>query len=309
MNKATLALFLVMICGTPAAAQTSVYSPLSKWQSPLSSWDSTRSSFEASLSRQTPRPVLAGLRPASIELLQDALLRKQPKSLRSNAEMARRVILDRYIGKGGARSRINGRNQLHGAMAEALFLQNNPDWNYVSKPNAPQHDVYRLGIGKRPPLNGQVKFHASGKADIYARDMVRDHTAHRFFIPDDHVQVVREHWLRQYESAKLRGDHAGAKQAASKAGRVQPMGVKSHEVAAKTREAYRHAGTEHTATYVSLAAGVALSLGQIGWDYAHGSLSSNQAAYRSTKALSLIGTGLTADQLLLSVRDGALRGT
>ena len=167
MYKAAFALFILRICTAPVSAQTSVYSPLSMWQPSLSSWESTRSSLEASSRRQTSKPVLAGLRPASVELLQDALLRKYNKLPQNNAGMARRVILDRYLGKGSERSRIIGRNQLNGAMAEALFLNKNPEWNYVSKPNASQHDVYRLGVGKRPPLNGQIKFHVSGKPDIY----------------------------------------------------------------------------------------------------------------------------------------------
>ncbi len=309
MYKVVFALLIVFICATTVSAQSLAYKPLSSWQPALSSWESARSSLEASSKPQTSRPVLAGLRPVSVELLQDALLRKHNKLLQNNAGMARRVILDRYLGKGSERSRINGRNQLNGAMAEALFLNKNPEWNYVSKPNASQHDVYRLGVGNRPPLNGQVKFHVSGKPDMYARDMVKDHRAHRFFIPDDHVQPVREYWLRQYESAKLTGDSAGSQQAARNAGRVQPMGVTSHDVVISTKEASQYAAAEQNAAYVSLAAGVALSLGQIGWDYAHGSISSDQAAYRSTKALTLIGTGVAADRILLLVKDGALRGT
>jgi hypothetical protein len=309
MCRATFGLLTLFICMAPVSAQTSVYSPLSTWQPSLSSWESARSSLEASSKQQSARPVLAGLRPVTIELLQDALLRKHHKLLRNNSGMARRVILDKYLGKGTERSRINGRNQLNGAMAEALFLHKNPDWKYVSKPNASQHDVYRLGVGKRPPLNGQVKFHVSGRPDIYARDMAKDYRAHRFFVPDDHVQPVREYWRRQYEAAKVRGDSASAQQAARNTGRVQPMGVNSHEVVTSTKQASQFAAAETRAVYVSLAAGVALSLGQIGWDYAHGTLSADQAAYRSTKAFTLIGTGIAADATLLVIRQGALRGT
>lgn len=308
MFRATFGLLTLFICTAQVSAQTSVYSPLSTWQPSLSSWESARSSLEASSKQQSARPILAGLRPVSFELLQDALLRKQ-KRLRNNSGMARRVILDKYMGKGTKRSRINGRNDLNGAMAEALFLHKNPDWKYVSKSNASQHDVYRLVVGKRPPLNGQVKFHASGRPAIYAGDMVKDYRAHRFFVPDDHVQAVREYWLRKYEAAKVRADTTGAQQAARNAGRVQPMGATADEVIASTKKASQYAAAERNSAYVSLAAGVALSLGQIGWDYAHGSISADQAAYRSTKALTLIGTGVAAYATLLLIREGALRGT
>jgi hypothetical protein len=193
-------------------------------------------------------------------------------------------------------------------MAEALFLQKNPEWKYVAKPNASQHDVYRFVIGKRPPQNGQVKFHLSGRPETYARDMRKDHRAHRFFIPDDHVQSVRDYWRREHKAAKARGDVAAAKQAARHAGRVQPLGATTQEVVSSTKQASQYAAAEARATYVSLAAGVALSIGQIGWDYAHGTISGDQAAYRTTKALSLIGAGIAADSTLLLVNQGAWRG-
>jgi hypothetical protein len=309
MCRATFALMTLLICAAPVAAQTSVYSPFSTWQTPLSSWESARSTLEASSKQQSARPIVPGLRLVSLELLQDALLRKHRKLLNNNSGMARRVILNKYIGKGSERSRINGRNQLNGAMAEALFLHKNPDWRYVSKPNASQHDVYRLTGGNRPPLNGQIKFHVSSSPGVYARDMIKDHRSHYFFVPDDHVQPVREYWLRQYDAAKISGDAASAQRAARNAGRVQPMGVAAKEILTSTREASQFAAAERNSTYVSLAAGVALSLGQIGWDYAHGTLSADQAAYRSTKALTLIGAGLTADRSLLLIQEGASRGT
>lgn len=302
--------FLIILITTQTVfAQTANYSPLSTWKSPLSTWQAKRSFLETSSTQPSARPVIAGLRPVSIELLQDALIKKHPKLLRNNPRMARQVIVDKYLGKGSMRSRINGRNQLNGAMAEALFLKNNPDWKYVSKPNASQHDVYRNIAGKRPPLNGQIKFHNSGKPTFYARDMLKDHLAHRFFVPDDHVEDLRNLWLRRYESAKTRGDVLGAKLAARNAGRVQPMGVHSQEVVTGTKQSYQIAAVENRMVYASLAAGVALSLGQIGWNYAHGSLSADQAGYHTTKAITLIGAGVTADVTLALVSEGAIRGT
>ena len=309
MSRIVLCLGIAVVCSDLVHAQTAVYSPLATWQMPSSSWEASRVGLQNASQPQSSRPVLPGMRPRSVELLEDALVRKHPKLLRNDAGMARQVILTRFLGRGSEQSRINGRNVLNGAMAEALFLENNRDWKYVSKPNASQHDVYRLGDGRRPPLNGQVKYHSSGRPDLYARDMVGDHRAHRFFVPDDHVRPVRDYWLRKYEAALSRGDVAGARLAARNAGRVQPLGARSGEVASSTRQAAEVVAAERNATYISLAAGTAISLGQISWDYVQGTISRDQAAYRATKAMSLIGSGLAADQLLLRVQGGALRGT
>lgn len=308
MSRFAVASVVVFVCCQSVLGQSAVYSPYSSWQSPHSLWDSKRISLEASARQQSGRPVLPGLRPVSVELLQDALLRKRP-NLRNDSAKARQKIVEQYLGKGSKESRIGGRSSLYGDMAEATFLQKNPEWKYVSKPNASQHDVYRTMIGKRPPLNGQVKLHINGKPSAYARDMQKDFRAHRFFIPDDHVQPVRDYWLRKYEAAKRSGDAVSAKQAARNAGRVQPIGATSKQIVTNTNQTVQYSLAESRNVYVSLAAGVALSLGQIGWDFAHGALSTDQAAYRTTKALSLIGTGVIADTTLRMIRDGAFRGT
>lgn len=307
--RIVLTVLVLASSASPLFAESVSYRPLSTWQSPVAAWESRRIALDLSARQQSPRPVLPGLRPASVELLQDALLRKHPTLLRNDPKMARQAILDKFTGKGSERSQINGRNQLNGAMAEALFLQKNAEWNYVRKPNAPQHDVYRSEAGGRPPLNGQIKFHISGRPDLYANDMVKDHRAHRFFVPDDHVQPLRDHWLQKYERAMAQGNAVGAKEAARNAGRVQGAGYRSAEVTSSTKQASQFAASERYSAYTSLAAGVAISLGQIGWDYAHGTLSRDQAAYRTTKALSLIGTGVAADASLRLIRDGAFRGT
>jgi len=81
------------------------------------------------------------------------------------------------------------------------------------------------------------------------------------------------------------------------------------EIAQSTREAFHYSLAESRASYLSLGAGLALSFGQIGWDSAHGTVSTDQAAYRSMKAATLIGAGLTVDSTLLLAQQGALRGT
>ena len=303
MARFAIAVAVICTLSHSANAQTSVYAPLSSWRSGLSQWESHRTQLVASSSTKlNPRPVLPGLRPVTVELLEDSVIRKHPK-LQGQRTLARRYI------EGVYRKGQGGRNDLRGKMAEALFLHKNPEWGYVSKPNASQHDVYRRVMGQRPPMNGQVKFHVSGKSSKYVQDMKKDYRAHRFFVPDDHVKSLRDHWLRKYDSAKQRGDIVAAKNAASNAGRVQPLGSTSKEIVGNAKEAFRSSSAESRAVYVSLAAGVALSLGQIGWDYAHGTISADQAAYRATKAATLIGTGITADSALILVQQGALRGT
>lgn len=305
MSRVVALLVIAIACSKVVQAQTLVYSPLSTWQKPYSAWETRRVALESASGPKSSPTVLPGVRPRPVELLQEALLRKHPQLLQNDARLAREVILDLYLGKGTKQSRINGRNILNGAMAEALFLEKNPDWKYVSKRNASQHDVYRVVVG-RPPMNGQVKYHASGRPEVYARDMVKDYRAHRFLIPDDHVPPVRDYWLQKRKAALARGDVAGAKLAARNAGRVQPLGATSHEIAAATKQAAESVAAERNATYISLAFGIALSLGQISWDYAQGSITPDQAAYRAIKAMSLMGTGIATDSLLFN---NTLRGT
>jgi hypothetical protein len=61
--------------------------------------------------------------------------------------------------------------------------------------------------------------------------------------------------------------------------------------------------------YVSLGAGAALMLGQIGWEYSQGLISRDQATYRAVKYSSLIGLGAGADVGIKLVKQRAWRGT
>ena len=159
MRRSSLIALMVIATSSPVLGQTKAYTPLSAWRSPYANWEAQRAWLTEGLSKlPSRRPILAGLRPVSLELLQDALLRKQKNSLRNSPRLARGRIISLY------NKPIYGRNVLHGAMAEALFLHRNPDWFYVNKPNAPQHDVYRHVPDRSTPQNGQIKFHVSGKA-------------------------------------------------------------------------------------------------------------------------------------------------
>lgn len=304
MQRFHVALLLVLAAAPQAVAQSRAYVPLSKWKDELSIWEACRTTMTSlGDAKSTARPALPEIRPISVELLQDAILRKHPVLLDEDVAKARRLIERRY------RSGTNGRNQLNGAMAEAIFLNINPGWGYVAKPNASQHDVYRPAFARRPPINGQVKFHRSGSPNVYARDMIKDFRAHRFFVPDDHVLALRRYWLNQYNESMLRGDLSLSKFAARNAGRVQGIGATSFEILRNTREAFEVCAAESRAVYVGLAASIASSLGEIGWDYTNGLLSRDQAMYRSAKYASLIGTGIGTDALLSQGKQGALRGT
>lgn len=309
MNSRLLAATFLFVYTTITSAQTPAFAPFSDWRSPFVKWDANRANYESANRSLSPKPVLPGLRLESIELLQESLTRKFPNHFAKHHGQERRVIGDKYFGKGSDKSRINGRNTLNGVMAEALFLRKNPQWNYVSKSNATQHDVWRPSFDRRPPINGQVKFHSNGSPATYAMDMIKDYRAHRFFVPDDHVDNLRSYLKRNYELAKLKGDLVKTKKLARDIGRVQPLGCTSKEICVATKQSAQFNVAERNASYVSLGAAVSLSIGQIGWDYAHGSISADQATYRVAKAVSLMGTGLLANQALSFVKNGAFRGT
>jgi hypothetical protein len=227
-------------------------------------------------------------------------LRKHPKLLKNSPVKARELLLRRYS---------NNPAQLRGIMAEAMFLDHNPEWGYVQKPNASQHDVYRWVLGRRTPMTGQIKYHANGNPVTYAADMVKDYRSERFFIPDDHVEPTRTYLQRQADKLSAAGDKQGAAQAYRNRNRVQPMGVQSSDIASSTNEAAKAYAREKYATYVSLGASLALALGPNMYDWASGDIAANQALYRTTRALSLLGVGVGTDLALMAVKEGALRGT
>ena len=174
------------------------------------------------------RPQLPGVFSADTELLTDALRRKHPKFVGNDAAKARRLLYRR------ARHNLP---QLRGIMAEAMFVERNPRWGYVGKPNATQNDVYRHGRGGRLFDTGQVKVHASGKPSTYLRSMRRDRVARYFYVPDDHAAAVRNalderiaRTLEPVERAKLVRDR----------GRVRSLGFDMAELNRRTKGAVRN---------------------------------------------------------------------
>ena len=303
LRLVVLVAVLAITWNPTARGQSVVYKPLGGWRDPavesFNRWEVEREVRAAHSIFPEGRPTLAGLRPKNVELLEDALLRKHPKLLGGSPTKARNLIVRRYQ---------NDPAQLRGIMAEAVFADQNPDWRYVRKPNAPQHDLYRLRLGM-PPETVQVKFHMDGNPATYAADMVKDHLAHRFAVPDDHVGPLKNYLRLKAERLAAAGDDAAAARLWRDYGRVRGIGKGSDYIASTTKGAASTEAREINATYTSFGAAIALSLGPTLWDWANGGVPANQAMYRATRSLSVLGVGVGTDFVLATVQEGALRGT
>lgn len=311
MRPRTLAVAILALSAftrNSASAQSAVYQPFGSWVDPqqaaFSQWEAIRQMRSDAAVKPVPvgsRPQLAGLRPMQVELLEEALIRKLRNKIATNQEAQRHIM--RLSGN------QTGRNLLNGLMHEALFVERNPEWHYVKSPNSPQHDVYRWVAGRKTPFNGQLKFHANGDPGKYASSMQRDWLAHRFFIPDDHVDEVKAYLRSEAERLAATGDTAGSKAAWRNYGRVRGSGVTAKEVTDARRYVEKYEIRQHYATYTSLGASLALAAGPTIWDWASGNLPANQAVYRTTRALSVLGVGVGTDLALTTIGKGALRGT
>lgn len=305
MNIRRSAAMALVLCVTSAAwGQVPTYQPLGLGVNPATQpLTDLSGKLQDRTVRPETRPQIAGLRPRSVELLEDALLRKHSTKLRGDPARARQSIIRLY------QKPIFGRNVLHGAMAEAMFLDRNKEWGYVGKPNAPQHDVYRFINGRNTPVNGQVKFHGSGKPSLYARSMRRDSLAHRFFIPDDHVEPTKAYLKAEAARLEARGNVLDAKKLQRDYNRLRPIGATSEEILASAKEANRNLVRERYATYTSLGATLAMSFGPAIYDVARGETSASLALYRSAHALSVMGVGAGANVVMKRLGKEALRGT
>jgi len=311
--RLVLALGLILCMHNVCFSQAAVYRPLGQELSPLAIWQTALQ--RAVVSTQAApgggsRPVLPGLRSIENELLVDALLRKQPRKLQGDPIRAQRSL--RSLAAKGLNPVQNKRLfTLYGEMAEALYLHRHPDWNYVRKPNAPQNDVWKMINDRGHKIGGQVKykFRYERSASRYFRDMMSDYKASRFIVPDDHVGPLRQYIEVKYEAAKAAGDVRLSERLAIQKQRVTPLGYDSSEVVSKTNQAIRTAATETYAAYVSIGAGLALSIGQAGWAYSRGYMTFDQASYTAAKGVALIGSGMIADQVLVHAGGELLRGT
>jgi hypothetical protein len=140
-------------------------------------------------------------------------------------------------------------------------------------------------------------------------DMKKDWRATKFAVPDDHVEPLKARLEAEYSQCKAAGNLAGARQAARNLGRVRGIRANSQEILHARIEAVRDAAQEGYSTYVSFGASLALALGPTIWDWADGNLTGDKALHRTTRALSLVSVGLGTDAILLTIKNGALRGT
>jgi hypothetical protein len=287
----------------PGEGGVPVYIPLKEWKEGLNPVESGRSvprHMSIRPLRTDARPQLIGVRRRSTEILEDGLLRKHSRLLRNSPSLARELIVRRFA---------RNRPQLYGIMAEAVFVDRNPEWGYVRHPNASQHDVYRWVPGRQTPQTGQIKFHANGLPSTYARDMLSDHRSDQFFIPDDHVPGTKAYLRELAEKYAAVGDSSRVAQAWRNHNRIHPLGATSREIAVQTRSARTGVVLEKRAVYTPLGVALALSWGPTAWDLANGDLSGNSALYRATQSVSLIGVGLGTELFMTLVSEGALRGT
>ncbi len=149
--------------------------------------------------RPEARPLLPGLRPPRVELLEDGLRRKQPRTIGSSITKAHESIIRNWLRSPDKRAHIKG------MYAEALYLHENPKWGYVRSPIASQHDLYVWVQGRRAPFTAQVKTHGKGDPNVYARDMVKDHRSNLFLVPDDHVAGLKNYWSKRIGELNSQG--------------------------------------------------------------------------------------------------------
>lgn len=249
------------------------------------------------------RPTLPGLRPAEVELLEDALRRKRPIKVGSSRERAYETII-----RNGLRDPVK-RSHMKGMLAEALFLENNPEWGYVRSSNAPQVDLYRWMPGQRRPLGAQVKTHATSDPAIYARDMVQDHRADRFLVPDDHVQPLRDYWRKQIGEHRANGATSERIEAERQFARVGRLGFSAKNLDDHFSSVVRHCLRERNARYVSIGAGLALIVGPDLWTWWRTGSMPDQFAYRALRGGSILAAERAAQWTLARASTGALRGS
>jgi hypothetical protein len=246
------------------------------------------------------RPQLSGQRDLHVELLEDALLRKHGSLLRGNRALARQLILRRYH---------HAEGPLRGYMAEAIFIDRNPGWHYVRKPNATQHDVYRWLDTQRPPYTGQIKYHDAGRPHMYASDMVVDHRSPRFFIPDDHVQSTKRFLLEQAQRADSAGNAEEVARLRRDYARVRPIGASSTEIRSATIGAAGAVARETRGVYASLGGAAALSLAPGLIDLATGKGTAEAVQAQAAQALPAFFVAYGTDKALSRYDGGVLRAS
>lgn len=248
------------------------------------------------------RPFLPGMRPPEVELMEDALRRKNSRTIGADRAKAHQSII---------RNALRGpvqRSHAKGILAEALYLEKNPQWGYVAARNAPQNDIYTWIRGRKTPFTGQVKTHASADPGVYARDMRKDYRSNLFLVPEDHVAPLKGYWRQRLADSRNRGLTTEADVALRQLARVRSLGFTSKKLNTTFNRIARFCIRENHATYVSLGAGMALALGPDLWElWRTGSLSV-PAKFRLARGGSLLVTERAAAFGMSKFATGAWRG-
>ncbi|MDR3557426.1 MAG: hypothetical protein P4L55_21935 [Syntrophobacteraceae bacterium] len=286
------------------------YQPMGTWTygsiAAFDEWESLRQIVSAPIADGN-RPVLPGVNGRNLELLQDALARKYHRATQGKQlPIARRVLagISTSTAKGSSFPKIRG------YMAEAIFLDKNPDYGYIGKVNASQHDVYMKNpAGGRGIITGQVKVVMDGNPGKYAARMIDDRRAKHFFVPDDHVDSLRAYLKQKADRLRREGKLGEAIGRYRDMNRVQPIGATSAQIDSATRQALREARFTRAAPYVFLGAAAMLTIGPIAWEWYTGDINTSGAAAKVARGGATLLPGIVVDRALVYYRGGILRGT
>ena len=290
-------LLLVCLLGASPFAAARTYVPSGE---PSPSLPMSRSVFTPV--KTEARPFLPGLRLRELELLEDALRRKQPRTIGDSTSKAHDSILRNWLRSPAKRAHAKG------IFAEALYLDRNPQWGYVSSPNASQHDLYTWIAGRKTPFTAQVKTHTSGDPATYARDMVKDYRSNLFLVPDDHVAGLKDYWRNQIKDFESRGLSEDAVQARRQMARVRGLDFTSSELDASYTKVAQRALRERQAGYVSIGAALAMTFGPDLWEWAWTGSLPSQATSRWVRAGATMGSGAAASYALTKIAKGSWQG-
>jgi len=227
--------------------------------------------------------------------VQDVLVSKFPSDVsRVGADLTTSFRLGKgRLGTAGLlRLRRMSRAQAIGLYAERR-LELTTGWRRVSKPNAPQNDLYRSENGRL--IGAQVKTHAAGDPASYVRDMRADTKAEVFLVPDDHYEGIAGRLRQQADRARAQGDLATAEWHEEQLSRLRKMGVKYSELEAEADLVVKLAETRLAArvsSYVVTGALVAISAYRHYEQYYVGHITGRELAFRMGQDAVSLGAGI-----------------
>ena len=245
--------FYVPIGGSSNWADSRAYVALGEWQGGQASIEGATRAINVA-----DRPYISGRQPVEIELLVDALRRKQPRTIGKSTERAYESIV-----RNSMRDPVK-RSHVRGMLAEARYVHENPEWGYVRNPTASQHDIYRWQAGRKSPYTAQIKTHGSADPAAYARKMRIDFRSDLFLVPDEHVDGIRGYWRTQVAELEDRGLRYEAMEARRQSIRVQGLKFTNGQLDDDLTSASRYILLKQGRTYVSLGAGRGLVLNSLG---------------------------------------------